>query len=327
MKLKLVLCSHRVELVSFPKMKHSNYDISESELDDYVVDVYERLKDRVYKVRVSTNRFRCPFCGERERKDYLFDDIVQHARRVGKGSRRDGLKLKGKHIALEKFLLKYYSPRVSSGPSRQSISQVNRNDDEKFVWPWKGIVANIPVELKDGRYVGDSGSKLRDELARKGFNPLKVRPLWSPKGHSGFAIVDFNKDILGFDNARSFEKDFELSHCGKKEFNTTRSRGDKLFGWMAREDDYNSSGLIGKHLRDNGDLKTLADIESEDKRKDQSLVSNLAQTLVGKDKQEKELQNKLRETCASLEKVMKETDKMTEAYNAGIQTLVHNPLP
>lgn len=57
-----------------------------------------------------------------------------------------------------------YSPRELSAPSVKRNSEVNH--DEIFVWPWKGIVANLPAVLNNGRYVGESGSKLRDELSK-----------------------------------------------------------------------------------------------------------------------------------------------------------------
>ncbi|KAL2898976.1 Factor of DNA methylation 4 [Bienertia sinuspersici] len=182
-------------------------------------------------------------------------------------------------------------------------------------------MANLPVELKNGKYAGESGSKLRDDLAKKGYNPLKVKPVWSVQGHSGFAIVYFSNDMAGFNNAILFEKDFELNHSGKREWKATRSHGDKLFGWVAREDDYCSNDLVGKHLRDNGDLKTLTDIQAEERRKNKSLVQNLVQTSKMKDKEKEEMQNKFEKTIASLEKVMKETDKMTQDYNKEMERM------
>ncbi|KNA07595.1 hypothetical protein SOVF_170410 [Spinacia oleracea] len=344
--------------------KHSNTDIRESELDDYIDDVYYRLKKDKYTVKVSKSTFRCPFCIGKEKQDFTFHDLLDHARAVGKGSSRDGLRLKGKHKALGYFLDKYhrpregssgkgtshvkhddkcspkvsstpcgkgishvkhddkYSTRVSSTPSGRIISQAKDHEDtEKFVWPWKGIVANLPVELKNGKYVGKSGNKLRDELAKKGFNPLNVKPLWSAQGHSGFAIVNFGKDLLEFKNARSFENDFELSRQGRRDWYSTRGRGDKLFGWLAREEDYISNSLWGKHLRDSGDLKTFADIKNEEERKEKSLFSSLNQTIQVKDKQEIEMRSKLNETCAALEEVIKETDKMTHSYNKEMERM------
>jgi hypothetical protein len=34
-----------------------------------------------------------------------------------------------------------------------------------------------------------------------------------------------------------------------------KKQGDKLFGWMARKDDYESGGHIGVYLRKNTNLK------------------------------------------------------------------------
>jgi hypothetical protein len=38
----------------------------------------------------------------------------------------------------------------------------SRDEDEKFVWPWKGVVVNVPTELKDGRHVDESGNQLKE---------------------------------------------------------------------------------------------------------------------------------------------------------------------
>lgn len=73
-----------------------------------------------------------------------------------------------------------------------------------------GIVVNIPTTKGlDGRSAGESGSKLRDEYIQRGFNPTRVRPLWNYWGHSGTAIVEFNKDWNGLHNALLFDKVIE----------------------------------------------------------------------------------------------------------------------
>lgn len=60
-------------------------------------------------------------------------------------------------------------------------NEINENyvEDGLYVCPCMGAVANIPIQLKSGCYVGEGGSKLRDELMKKGFKPLRVHSLWS----------------------------------------------------------------------------------------------------------------------------------------------------
>ncbi|KAK9734817.1 hypothetical protein RND81_04G164900 [Saponaria officinalis] len=319
-------------------MRHSSEedtDLSESELEDYADDIYRRLKKERYEVKISTNTFRCPFCRGKRRQEYSYHDLLQHAKSIGKSSRSAKLKEKGDHIALADYLDRYHRPRVSAKLPEKSSSDVLRESgklsekssshlgydkNEKFAWPWKGIVANLPVQKQNGRYVGESGSKLRDELAKKGFNPVKVIPLWTHEGHSGFAVVNFNKDFAGFGNAMSFEKSFESEQCGRRAWYTSRSRGDKLYGWMAREVDF-SSGVIGKHLRDNSDVKSINEVETEDTRLMESLVSNLTETIKSKDDQVQQMKSKFQETCASLNKAMQEKDTMTQAYNEEMQRI------
>lgn len=429
-------------------------DISESELDDYISKVYKQLKKGEYRVKASTSYFKCPFCAAKKKQEYLYHDLFQHARGMGKSYRSENLRQKGNHLALVDYLDRYHRPRMSSKsseksesharhdkyeklvdypvkndgsrrssrpsgksesharhdiyeksvdypdkcdgrgvsskpsekggrharldksenlvdysnkykhptisskpsekreshtehdrneklvdysdkdcslsmsskPSEKSESHVRHDKNEKFVWPWKGIIANIPVQKKGNKYVGESGSKLRDELARKGFNPLKVIPLWTHQGHSGYAAVNFNKDFVGFGNAMSFEKWFASDSHGKLDWHRERSRGDKLYGWLAREDDYYSSGIIGNHLRDNGDLKSIADLEFEDKQKTESLVTSLTKTIEDKKIQSKEMENKLQQTSASLSKLLQEKDVMIQGFNDEIKRMQEKTL-
>ncbi|PQQ11705.1 factor of DNA methylation 4 [Prunus yedoensis var. nudiflora] len=197
---------------------------SRSELEDYVDEYYYQLKKGSVKVKNSDSTYRCPFCDGKRRHDYRLKELSRHAYDIGRDSK--GLKEKSKHLALERYIDRYLyvKSRLESAPKIESPKHSQRRtqeDDQWFVWPPMGILANVRTELKDGRHVGESGSKLKTDLASKGFNPLRVHPLWTYRGHSGFAIVEFEKSWEGFHNAKSFDKSFEVDHRGKGDYNVT----------------------------------------------------------------------------------------------------------
>ncbi|KAK0605415.1 hypothetical protein LWI29_026486 [Acer saccharum] len=205
---------------------------------------------------------------------------------------------------------------TSRHATKSDYSEVtDHGKDQLFVFPWVGIVANIKTTKKDGKYVGESGSKLRDEFRNKGFNVLKVQPLWNYEGHSGYAVVEFDKEWAGFKDAIIFEKSFEVDHHGKKDYYAEKNRGDKPYGWVARDDDYNSKNLVGIHLRKIGDLKTVSEKEAEDQRKTTKLVTKLVDTLETKNVHLKEMTKKCFETSTSLDIVMREKDDMVKSFN------------
>ncbi|AAF79392.1 Factor of DNA methylation 4 [Arabidopsis thaliana] len=192
------------------------------------------------------------------------------------------------------------------------------NGDQMYVHPWKGILANMKRTFneKTRKYAGESGSKIREDLIKKGFNPHKVTPLWNGRlGFTGFAIVDFGKEWEGFRNATMFDKHFEVSQCGKRDHDLTRDPGDKLYGWVAKQDDYYSRTAIGDHLRKQGDLKSVSGKEAEDQRKTFTLVSNLENTLVTKSDNLQQMESIYKQTSSVLEKRMKEKDEMINTHN------------
>ncbi|OVA16517.1 putative domain XH [Macleaya cordata] len=298
--------------------------ISESEIEEYGDKSYEELKNGKHKVKISDETFRCPFCQGKKKRDYLYKDIMQHATGVA-SSNSKSFKHKANHWALAKLLEKDLSPvGVPLQSAVETEPPVERNRDEQFVFPWMGVVVNLPTEWKDGRYVGESGSRLRDQLARQGFNPVKVHPLWNYRGHSGTAVVVFNKDWPGFHNAMSFEKAFEADHHGKRDWYAKKHHGSSLYGWVARDDDFNSGGIIGEHLRKNGDLKTTADIVAEEERKTTKLVTKLANDIEVKSMKMKEIECKYNETNLSLKNLMDQNDKLHQTYNEEIRKMQQN---
>ncbi|KAF5199510.1 Factor of dna methylation [Thalictrum thalictroides] len=208
-------------------------------------------------------------------------------------------------------------PEIDMAPAPQTEEKV----DDIYVWPWMGIVVNLPIELKDGKYVGSSGSKLKHDLTKHGFNPVKVRPLWNCKCYSGTAIVEFKKDWNGFYNAISFDKYFEADRLGKSDWRARIDHGSQIYGWVAQYDDYHGKGILGENLRKFGDLKTISGIEIEDKRKTNALMSDLSNVIEVKDKNIEEMKCKVEETSSALYKEIGEKEKLVDAYNEEIRKM------
>ncbi|KAL8199831.1 hypothetical protein R6Q57_013399 [Mikania cordata] len=310
-------------------MDHSSgedTDGNDSEVEEYADKSYEELKGGKYSVKLSDVTFTCPYCTNKKKRDFQYKELLQHAAMVGKSdSKKRIVKDKANHLALVKYLEKDITENScpSQAKDNADVDHLAEHDgDEMFVWPWKGIVVNLPIELKDGCYVGKSGSNLRDTLTIRGFNPTRVIPLWNFRGHSGCAIVEFKKDWAGFNNAMSFEKAYEADHHGKRDWKVNKNDlKDEIYGWVARSDDYNANTIIGEHLHKIGDLRTISDIMAEENRKADKLESNLKNLNELKKKQLEEMENKFVETENSLSKLMAERDQLLQHYNDEIKKI------
>ncbi|KAG7633723.1 Zinc finger-XS domain [Arabidopsis suecica] len=296
-------------------------DISESEMDEYGDKMYLNLKGGKMKVRLSPQAFICPYCPNKKKTSFQYKDLLQHASGVGNSnSDKRSAKEKASHLALVKYLQQDLADSASEAePS--SKRQKNGNPiqdcdhDEKLVYPWKGIVVNIPTtKAQDGRSAGESGSKLRDEYILRGFNPTRVRPLWNYLGHSGTAIVEFNKDWNGLHNGLLFDKAYTVDGHGKKDW--LKKDGPKLglYGWIARADDYNGNNIIGENLRKTGDLKTIAELTEEEARKQELLVQNLRQLVEEKKKDMKEIEELCSVKSEELNQLMEEKEKNQQKH-------------
>ncbi|KAI3900617.1 hypothetical protein MKW92_006732, partial [Papaver armeniacum] len=194
------------------------------------------------------------------REYYLYKDIMQHATGIA-SSHSKSAKHKANHLALSKYLETELAPVVvQAQPEAEADPPAERNRDELFVYPWMGV----------------------------------VQPLWNYRGHSGFAIVIFNKDWPGFHNAMSFEKYFEADHHGKRDWYAKKHYGTSLYGWVARDDDYDAGNIVAEHLRKNGDLKL---------------------PLIFQKYEMKEIECKYNETNLSLSNLMNQNDKLHQKYN------------
>ncbi|CAN0837446.1 Protein INVOLVED IN DE NOVO 2 [Linum grandiflorum] len=300
----------------------SGTDISDTEMEEYKDQRYEELKEGKHEVKNLDETFACPYCPKKRKQSYMYKELLQHASGVGKSSGKRTCKERANHLALAQFLEKDV-PGPSSKPVENDSDPPNGcNRDEAFVWPWIGIVVNIPTsKAPNGKCVGASGSKFRDELIARGFYPTRVRPLWNYHGHSGTAIVEFNRDWPGLHNALSFEKAYQADHHGKKEFLANNETKTGVYCWVARADDYHATNIVGENLRKIGDLKTISEIIDEEQRKQDSLVSNLENVIETRNKQIEEMAARCSEASASLQNVMQEKEKLLAAYVEDIKKI------
>lgn len=227
----------------------------------------------------------------------------------------------GKDYLSEANVGKDRLPYVNTAKGR--LLNVNIDEDKMFVWPWMVVLANIVTRFdpNSGKHVGKSNKKIKEELITKGFQPVKVTALWNFKGQSPFAIVDFGKEWVGFNNAMKLESSFQGEHCGKRDYLGPKERGDRLYGWMARGDDYHFKDIVGSHLRENGDLKTVSGKEAEDNRKAMKLVSGLANTLKLKNMELEQTASKYDEANVVLRRVMDQKEGMVELFNKEISKM------
>lgn len=156
---------------------------------------------------------------------------------------------------------------------------------------------------------------------------MRVHPLWNYRGHSGSAVVEFNKGWPGLHNAMSFEKAYEADRHGRKDWYAEGTQKIGLYAWVARADDYNSNSIVGEHLRKIGDLKTIPEIMEEEARKQDRLVSDLTNIIEVKNKYMQEIEERCNETLKSLNVIMTEKDKLHQSYDEElrkIQTSAHD---
>ncbi|ESW28374.1 hypothetical protein PHAVU_003G281400 [Phaseolus vulgaris] len=312
-------------------MSHSSSDedtdMSESEISEYEDKTYEELRNGVQNVKTSNENgtFICPYCPRKRKQDYLYNELLQHASGVGQSSsKKRKARDKANHLALVKYLEKDLvdvdAPAKDSKPTDESDSSVNC--DEQFVWPWIGIVVNIPTsQTVDGRCVGESGSRLRDDYRSRGFNPVRVNALWNYRGHSGTALVEFSKDWPGLHNALAFERAYELDHHGKKDWFANSEQKFGLYAWVARADDFKRNSIYGEHLQTIADVKTISELIEEESRRQDKLVSNLTNIIQVKNQHLKEIEVRCHEATHKINSVMMEKDKLFQAYNAEIKKI------
>ncbi|CAJ1951393.1 unnamed protein product [Sphenostylis stenocarpa] len=284
-------------------------DISESEIYEYSEKPYELLRAGEYKVKNLNGTLRCPYCAGKKKQDYKYKDLLQHASGVGKGSANRSAKQKANHLALAKYLendLASEAEPIQHPALPLAVNQPSSQEDLFYVWPWTGIIVNIK-----GKPI-DSGHWLK-EFSK--FRPIHFHIFFKDGDMTAQGVIDFNNDWNGFINASEFEKSFETARHGKKDWNTRElEAGSNIYGWVAREDDYNCGGPIGEYLRNKGRLRTVSDIVQEASESRNSIVTNLTNEIEITNENLDKMQSKFNEKTMSLSRMLDEKDKLHNAF-------------
>ncbi|KAL2935801.1 Factor of DNA methylation 2 [Bienertia sinuspersici] len=282
-------------------------DISDSEIEEYAEKPYQALRTETLKVRTIKGTLRCPFCAGKKKQDYALKDLHQHASGVSKGAAHRSAKQKATHLALARYLEVDlgFVPLQSNQPPEPE-TKASEPEEELFCWPWTGIVVNI---MKDENQWDDSGFWMKTFSKYK---PLGVKVFHNEEDETAYALVQFEKEMIGYKNALDFEKAFEAVCCSKKDWITNKvDLGSAIYGWCACADDYNTEGQIGKYLRKNTELKTYSDIVRKGKRGNESIVVSLAKEIDIKNQTLVEMQSMVNEKTMSLR-----TQKMQQLAKA-----------
>nr|GLL43006.1 protein INVOLVED IN DE NOVO 2-like isoform X3 [Ipomoea trifida] len=289
-------------------------DCSNSKLEELKCKYYKDLRDGEDRISGSGKYFRCPYCQDKRGKEYDMQGFLRHSYRIGYTSKSSSLRDKARHLGLLKYLERHRYAESNARHPSPSDPSTNGANEESFVWPWMGIVVNIRVVYKDGKFVDESGQKLKTELVAKGYNPVKAYTLLANRGFSGYAVVEFNSNFSGFANAMAFAREFELDKHGKQEWYSSL-KDDNLYAWIAGKEEYNSNSIVGNYLRRNGELKTISEIQSDNRRENSQPFSNLINELESKYKECEEMEKMISKTEVVMANVMKEKEEMLAMQN------------
>ncbi|KQJ95399.1 factor of DNA methylation 1 isoform X1 [Brachypodium distachyon] len=291
-------------------------DLSDTDIDDYAEQTYLNLKSGKLVARYGADRFRCPFCLGKKKQDYRYNELLQHA--VGVGASNRAAKVKANHLALANLLKNDYSDAAGSLPSRQADALINPpkpvQDQELFVWPWMGILANVPAEQTQR-----DGAILMQHLAH--FNPSHFDAVHSPDGYTGFAVVRFTSDWIGFKDALAFHNNYKSRHLGKMDLNEASRRGKYICGWLAKEEDYKADDPVGMFLSANGELKTVSELQLELSRKTETIIASLTTQISAKSKYMMELEIKCNKMNLALRRAMEDSDSLHQRYNEAMRKM------
>lgn len=149
-------------------------DVSESddydsdELNEAYEEAWGNLKDGSVACLNDDGTFRCPYSPSRKKRTYKYNEILQHAEAVSKGSR--GPAMAGKHVALKEYLEKDMAERAPPQVQRQFhmhqdvAPRVDSEALDKRVYPWMGILQNITRSPSESLRIGARAADIKEKL-------------------------------------------------------------------------------------------------------------------------------------------------------------------
>lgn len=288
----------------------SSSDYASEGGDEFEETAIQDLEEGRVSVHNKNGCLWCPFCTQKKKTEFKYADLLQHARGVSKGKR--GAEAGGAHRALVKYLTANMSHMAE--PPKERLLHLEQETpermitDEKLVWPWMGVIMNIDnSKMVDGKRVGPGKREIMSWFDR--FRPKDLQTIWNFHGHQGIAVIEFNKDMIGYGDAQDFERSFLELGRGKRAWEQkVRSfdgPGRELYGWVVNQQDYNNDDAVGKYLRDKGNLRTVAEVNEAWSRQKDQLLQSLDATIQD---QNQKLQDSTRQVFG-LQSLVIETEK------------------
>ncbi|PWA90105.1 XH/XS domain-containing protein [Artemisia annua] len=289
-------------------------ELSESEIFEYKDKPYEQLRNGTYKVKYPNGILRCPFCAGKKKQNFKHKDLHQHASGVSKGSSNRSAKQKANHLALALYLENELANEADQPLNVASlIPEVPRpKETELFCWPWTGVVVNILKEADTEKDVENAEYWMERFIKYK---PESVEIVRDDQRQTAHALVRFNSDWIGFNDACAFEKAFAAAHHSKTEWSASESSsGSSVYAWLARATDFELPGPIGDYLRAKTELKTVSDLEKEIVKTRNKQVVELASELDLTNENIDNWQIKCNQNQIFMSRMLKEIERGHQAY-------------
>ncbi|KAJ0623545.1 putative XS domain-containing protein [Helianthus annuus] len=294
-------------------------EFSDSEISEHKDKPYAQLRNGTLKVKYPGGIFKCPFCAGKKKQNFKYKDLHQHASGVSKGSSNRSAKQKANHLALTLYLENELADEAEK-PVKVVVTPIIE-ENKLFCWPWTGIMVNIVKESDDANDFENTEYWLKRFSKYK---PEDVELLWDADKRTAKAFVRFNNGLIGLKNAMEFEKAFEANLHSKKEWRASENpSGSRIYGWLARANDFESQGPIGDYLRMNRDLKTVSEVEQEVAKMRNRPVIELATEIDMRNENLDDLQSKCNQKTMSLSKMTEEIDSMHRSFCEARRKLQH----